>query len=462
MASFAKASVITGASILIKILIGLVVAKLMAIEFGPEGIGLTGNYRQLLTVLGVLAGAGIFNGVTKYIAEYDKVNDIFARKRLIGTASSFVLFFSCTLALVFLCYAPQISLFLFFDKGYANIIRILAVLQFSIAYNNLILAILKGYRDALSNGLSIIIGAILALIGFLVLQIYADFNGALIGLALLPATALLPSLFFIKKHHGLSIAIFIPAWDSLIAKNLSKFTVMTLITAVTMPLAYYLLRGHIAAYYGYTSQSIFLKILHQLTAKPTELYEVLQAFQTPLVKNIALFQVGIWQAMSMISDAYLQFITAAFTVYLLPTLSRIDDDKKLIKTVFYYLLLILLLVSCLSGIVWLLKDFVIWLLFSKDFNSMRSLFTWQLIGDVFKVASYVVGFLIISKAKLGYYLLAELSQFILLITLSYVAINKLGVEGASIAYMLTYMTYFSLCLFALSIWYIKISKKIAI
>ena len=68
--SLAKASLWTAASTLVKIGAGLLVGKLLAVSFGPAGLGLAANFRQLITVLGVLAGAGIFNGVTKYVAQY--------------------------------------------------------------------------------------------------------------------------------------------------------------------------------------------------------------------------------------------------------------------------------------------------------------------------------------------------------------------------------------------------------
>ena len=67
--SLAKASLWTAASTLVKIGAGLLVVKLLAVSFGPAGVG-AGNFRQLVTVLGVLAGAGIFNGVTKLVAQH--------------------------------------------------------------------------------------------------------------------------------------------------------------------------------------------------------------------------------------------------------------------------------------------------------------------------------------------------------------------------------------------------------
>lgn len=54
-------------------------------------MGQAGNFRQLITVLGVLSGAGIFNGVTKYVAEYHQTPIKLAA--VIGTSSSIILGF---------------------------------------------------------------------------------------------------------------------------------------------------------------------------------------------------------------------------------------------------------------------------------------------------------------------------------------------------------------------------------
>ena len=50
--SLAKASLWTAASTLVKIGAGLLVVKLLAVSFGPAGVGQAGNFRQLVTVLG--------------------------------------------------------------------------------------------------------------------------------------------------------------------------------------------------------------------------------------------------------------------------------------------------------------------------------------------------------------------------------------------------------------------------
>ncbi|MDE9500346.1 lipid III flippase WzxE, partial [Xenorhabdus bovienii] len=83
------------------------VIKLLAVSFGPTGVGQAGNFRQLITVLGVLSGAGIFNGVTKYVAEYHQQPERI--KSVLGTSSSIILGFSTLLAVIFLLFSDAIS-----------------------------------------------------------------------------------------------------------------------------------------------------------------------------------------------------------------------------------------------------------------------------------------------------------------------------------------------------------------
>ncbi len=63
--------------------------------------------------------------------------------------------------------------------------------------------------------------------------------------------------------------------------------------------------------------------------------------------------------------------------------------------------------------------FAIWLLLSNKFTAMRDLFARQLVGDVLKVGAYVFGYLVIAKASLRFYILAEVSQFTLLMVFAH-------------------------------------------
>ncbi|MEQ9901599.1 lipid III flippase WzxE [Pectobacterium punjabense] len=404
--SLAKASIWTAGSTLIKIGAGLVVVKLLAVMFGPSGVGMAGNFRQLITVLGVLAGAGIFNGVTKYVAEYQQQPE--RLRPLLGTSITLVLGFSTFLAMLFLAAATPIANLLFGHDDYRDVVRALAFIQMGIAYANLFLAILKGYRDAIGNALAVIGGSLIGLAAFWLCLRLGGYVGALAGLALVPALLVIPAGIMLLRRTPLSLASLKPAWDRAIAGQLGKFTLMALMTAVTLPVAYIMMRNLLAAHYSWD-------------------------------------EVGIWQGVSSISDAYLQFITASFTVYLLPTLSRLTDKAALAQEIVRSLKFVLPVVAGVSVCVWLLRDFAIWLLFSSQFTAMRDLFVWQLVGDVMKVGAYVFGYLVIAKAALRFYLLTEVSQFLLLTGFSHWLIPLYGAQGAAQAYMAAYLVYFLLC-----------------
>ncbi len=178
--SLAKASVWTAGSTLIKIGVGLLIVKLFAVSFGPSGVGLAGNFRQLITVLGVLSGAGIFNGVTKYVAEHHQ--DPQKLRAVLGTSSTIILGFSTLLAIVFLLCSAPISAALFDTEQYSSVIRMVALIQMGIAYANYFLAILKGYRDAAGNATAIIFGSIIGVVAYYLCYLMGGYDGALAGL----------------------------------------------------------------------------------------------------------------------------------------------------------------------------------------------------------------------------------------------------------------------------------------
>ncbi|MBX9446820.1 lipid III flippase WzxE [Dickeya chrysanthemi] len=404
--SLARASLWTAASTLVKIGAGLVVVKLLAMTFGPEGVGLAGNYRQLITVLGVMAGAGIANGVTRAVAatppDPDRPNP------LLGTAVSLSMGFSLLLALSLWLLSAPLSRLLFGDDAYQPVMRALACLQLGIALASLLLAILKGYRDVQGNALAVIAGSLLGAVAYGVSFWLGAYTGALVGLALMPALVCVPALVLLLRRTPLYLRALTPFWSWPLAAQLTRFSLMTLMTAVTLPVGYVMMRNLLAAHYTWQ-------------------------------------EVGLWQGMTTISDAWLQFITASFTVYLLPALARLQDKNAVRYEIFSALRWVLPVAALVAAAIWLARDVAIHILFSGAFSSMRGLFAWQLAGDVLKVGAYVFGYLVIAKASLRFYVLAELSQFLLLTGFARWLIPLHGALGASQAYLATYAVYFLLC-----------------
>ncbi|XPE25234.1 lipid III flippase WzxE [Shigella sonnei] len=229
----------------------------------------------------------MFNGVTKYVAQYhDNPQQL---RRVVGTSSAMVLGFSTLMALVFVLAAAPISQGLFGNTDYQGLVRSWRWCKWG-CRGNLLLALMKGFRDAAGNALSLIVGSLIGVLAYYVSYRLGGYEGALLGLALIPALVVIPAVIMLIKRGVIPLSYLKPSWDNGLAGQLSKFTLMALITSVTLPVAYIMMRKLLAAQYSWD-------------------------------------EVGIWQGVSSISDAYLQFITASFSVYLLPTLSRLTEKR---------------------------------------------------------------------------------------------------------------------------------------
>ena len=91
---------------------------------------------------------------------------------------------------------------------------------------------------------------------------------------------------------------------------------------------------------------------------------------------------------------------------------------------------------------YILRDFIIDFLFTDDFKPMSELFFWQLLGNVFKIASWLIAFLMLAKAMTKIYIITEIIFGLSLYFGTIILTNKVGLIGATIAYCLNYFMYF--------------------
>ena len=71
----------------------------------------------------------------------------------------------------------------------------------------------------------------------------------------------------------------------------------------------------------------------------------------------------------------------------------------------YKLLIPSLLV--ISLVLILFKYYIINILFADDFQQMQNLFYFQLLGDILKMATWVLGYLLVAKAMARTYIIVE-------------------------------------------------------
>lgn len=415
--SWLKASVAIATAQAVRMIGGLILIKITAMYLGPEGYGRLGHFMSLAAILAVLAGGAVLNGMVKYVAEYK--NSPEKLQLFISNALAYSFLFSLFLFIVIFFSANLISSILFNSDEYSKLIIFLGVVQFFYGMVTYCNGIINGLRKTIVFVKILIFGTLIGVPASCYFIAFYGFEGAVIGIALINACFLFPGLyelyrldFFKKIKFSLNIQ------DT---AKLSKFSIMQIFSLATLPLAEIYIRGLIVNDFGW-------------------------------------YQAGLWQSLMRLSSVYVAFFTTFLVSYYMPKLSVMIDKEEIFKYVSKYMLSIGGIFILIAIGVYILRDFVFTLLFSNKFIIPDEYVKFQLLGDLFKIMSYVICYLIVAKAKAKLYIISEIVQAILYFSLVMWFMRTTDVSMVFTAYALSNFIYFSICLFGL-FWFKNLSSR---
>jgi O-antigen/teichoic acid export membrane protein len=401
------AAILFGLTTAVRLGLGLVVIKIIAELGGPEGMGLLGQFMGVLAIVAIFSGGGISTGVTKYLAQnrsqgLDSTN-------YLQTALAITLYSSIFLAIAILLSASWGSRLLFGTEAYTSVIAVIAIFQIFLGFNNFSLAVMNGRKDVVGYCAATILGAFLGAIGMYCIAKNGGTDQLMLGLLVFTtSTAIFSPTFLWFRHPELRHALK-PIFNRMAALKLIRFSGMQLMTVLTLPIAQIFIRSNIEDQYG---------------------WEI----------------VGYWQGVNKISDAYLQFFLIYLANYFLPRLAETLKTEDLKRLVFDLFKIILPISIISTTIIYLTRYLFIDLLFSPTFIPMADYFTFQLIGDVFKILAYTLVFVAISRAMFKVLICAEIFQALMLVLFTLMGALYSGPTGLVAGYAVTYILYFSVAL----------------
>jgi O-antigen/teichoic acid export membrane protein len=94
-----KITSLQGASVITRIIAGILTSKAIAIFIGPTGLALIGNLQNFVSSFQNIAILGFYNGAVKYISDFK--DDAVALSKTISTL--FYVGFTATILVSFLC-----------------------------------------------------------------------------------------------------------------------------------------------------------------------------------------------------------------------------------------------------------------------------------------------------------------------------------------------------------------------
>lgn len=398
-----KTSILSFIATAVKMLAGLVINKAVAVYVGPSGLAIIGQFQNFIQLTMTAAQGAINTGLTKYAAEYGKNSDKIPI--LFSTASRISLITSVFVGGVIIVFSKFISAKLLYTDQYSYILVIFGFTIILFVVNSFLLAVLNGFKE-IKTWVSInIIQSVYALIFTTLLVILLGLEGALISLVTNQSVVLIIVLWMLRKHDVIKLANFKEKFNRPEAKRLSGYALMAITSAIMVPLSHLILRNFIN-------------------------------------NELGLDQAGYWQAIWYISSMYLMVLTSTLSIYYLPKLSEISDKKELRKELLFGYKVILPIAIFMALIIFILKDFIIWLLFSEEFSPVKELFMWQLVGDVIKIASWLLAYLMLAKARIRAFIITEVLFSGLFLGLAISFISVFGLIGVTYAFALNYLFYF--------------------
>ena len=397
-----KTSLLNGIAVIIKMLTLLGLNKILAIYVGPSGYAALGQFQNAVQMITAFASGAINTGVTKYTAEY---YDDEARQHTVWrTAGTIALTGSVLTALLVIVFNRPLAGWFLKDETLGSVFIWFAATLVLFVFNTLLLAILNGKKEIQRYVIANIAGSLFALTVTGVMAVQLGLYGALVALAIYQSLTFFVTLSLTYKASWFKLRYLAGGIDKLAAKNLAAYAAMALTSAACVPLSHILIRNHLGETLGWEAA-------------------------------------GYWEAMWRLSAAYLMLVTTTLSVYYLPKLLELKDPGDIKREIIQGYKIILPVAATCGVTIYLLRSFIIRLLFSDEFSPMEPLFAWQLTGDTLKIGSWILAYLMLGKAMVKLFIASEIISAGIFFGLTIIFTDRIGLEGVAVAHTVNYLIY---------------------
>jgi O-antigen/teichoic acid export membrane protein len=382
---------------------GLVVAKMVAMAGGPAALAVFGQFQNFLVLIVGVSGALFQSGLVKYAAEHRENKDELAG--MLATAIKLSAIVALVGSVLLLLFHNEIANLVLHQSGWASLFLVTGIVLPLLVTNGIALALLNGMGQIRHYLLLNALTALINMLAVVILSLWNGVEGALYGLLVGPILAGLVSVGYAVRIHGrvLSVARH-GTIDSAWVKRLGQFAIMALTSLLTSAL-------------------------------------LPMGIRDQLVSQIGWQAAGYWQAVWQVSGAYLGIVTAGFSVYYLPKLSQLTRDEDIRQEMLAFYRTAMPIVLLTGGMVYLLREVLLLLLYSDKFLPAAPLFAWQIAGDMLKISSWVLSYMLVAKKMTAWFIGSELTFVGLMYLANLILIPMIGIQTPVVVYASMYAAY---------------------
>ncbi len=396
---FRSSSIIGGSSV-INIAISILKVKALAVLLGPAGIGLMGIYQNIIGLASTIAGCGLAtSGVRQLAASAGDEATLSIVRRTLWLAN---LMLGITgMGMLWLFREPLAKL-VFEDTVHAADVGWLGL--------GILFTLIAGSQTALLQGLR--------RIGDLArVNVYSAFVGACVGIL---------AVYLLGKDGVLWFVLTAPATSVLVAMYYASKLPKT-----QSPHDWQAIRQQ---------WQLMLKIGIPFMGAGLLTLGTQLAARSMVLNELGLDASGYFQAAWAVSMTYIGFVLGAMGADYYPRLTAvITDHPRARQLVNDQTEMALLLAGPVLLAMLTLAPWVIHLLYAESFAPATDLLRWQVLGDIVKIASWPMGFILLAQGRGNVFLATEFTWNAVYLVAIAVGISQWGLLILGIGFLLAYM-----------------------
>lgn len=407
-----RASSIVGLSSIVGVLFGLVRTKVAAELLGPSGVGLVGIYRNLITTASAITAIGFGTAGIRSLAHANASDDrselpVVWRAVQVGT-----LILGCIGSGIFWFASPDVARFTLGSARYGTDLRWLAPGILLTVTAGAYTAKLNGFRRISEIALVNILAAFSATVMAIIAVIVSGRDGILAFVLALPFCTCAFSYGYARRVYvpratGIEFQKLFGHWG-----DLARIGV-----------------GVVVAGIAATGGALAIRAIIQ--------------------RNLGAASLGQFQAAWSVSMTYVEYVLVAMSTDYFPRLTSLVTNRQAANKLVNEQLEVALLASgpVITAML-ALAPWVVSLLYSQQFGAAVSIIRWQVYGDVFKVASFPIAYLMLASGATGLYVTAELAFMAVVVCITWFGIPRVGLLMTGVALLVGYVIYFLSCYYS--------------
>jgi O-antigen/teichoic acid export membrane protein len=388
------------------IIIGLIRMKVFALLIGPSGIGLLGLLAAVQATAAALAGMGTASSGVRYLTTSMADPDPEVERKARWSFWALTLLLAVIGGLSVWLFRIPIALL---GTGSVADAPAIGGLSLAVAFSVIAgaqLAILQAHRQIGDLARVQVIGALLGTIGGVAIISTVGASGIVPALVMVPLGTMCVALLMGKNVPPVQGIRPRPATLS------ASWRMLLSLGAVMM----------VSGFVGMATQI---------------------AVRSRVVQNLGLEAAGLYQAGWTISVTNIGLVLTAMAADYFPRLSSVagdpDAERALVNQQLHIALLIF--APLLIGLT-ALAPLVLHVLYSSRFEDAAEFLRWQLLGDIFKLGGWTLGYVMIARNDKFTFLAVEIGFAVIFLGMVWMLTSQLGLVGAGVGYAIAYLCYF--------------------